>query len=208
MRTSENSQRGFTLVELMVVVALGLIIMGMAIGGIPSMLKTARADAGLTELAAALRFSRESSISNRRNVQLTFGGNTITATRVEYCPATCTTGTVGSFPGCVVASGACGAKTTALRTVTLEGYAQFLLVSGLPDTPDAFGKATATAFGSYTPPMFTTDGSFINSQGDVLNGSVFIAIPGDRTSARAITIFGPTGAMHLWRWNGTAWVEV
>lgn len=206
MRTSENSQRGFTLVELMVVVALGLIIMGMAIGGVPSLLKTARADAGLTELAAALRFSRESSISNRRNVQLTFGSNTITATRIEYCPATCTTGTAGSFPGC---TSTCTAKTTALRTVTLEGRQQFLLVTSpsLPDTPDAFGAATATAFGSYTPPMFTTDGSFINSQGDVLNGSVFISIPGDRTSARAITIFGPTGAMHLWRWNGKAWVE-
>jgi hypothetical protein len=191
----------------MIVVALGLIIMGMAIGGVPSLLKTARADAGLTELAAALRFSRESSISNRRNVQLTFGSNTITATRIEYCPATCTTATASTFPGC---TSTCTAKTTALRTVTLEGRQQFLLVTSpdLPDTPDTFGNATATAFGSFTPPMFTTDGSFINSQGDVLNGSLFISIPGDRTSARAITIFGPTGAMHLWRWNGKAWVEV
>jgi len=55
--------------------------------------------------------------------------------------------------------------------------------------------------------MFTTDGSFINSNGDVLNGTIFIAIPADSISARAITIFGPTGAFHLWRWNGRAWVE-
>ena len=55
--------------------------------------------------------------------------------------------------------------------------------------------------------MFTTDGSFINANGDVLNGSLFIAIPGESISARAITIFGPTGMLHQWRWNGRAWVE-
>jgi prepilin-type N-terminal cleavage/methylation domain-containing protein len=190
MRMGESSQRGFTLIEIMVVVAIGLIIAGMSIGGVPSMLKTSRADAGLTELAQALRFARESSISNRRNVRISFGTNTITITRVEYCATPCTP------------------TTTTLRTVTLEGRSEFRLVTGLPDTPDLFGNSTATALGSYTPAMFTTDGSFINSQGDVLNGSAFISIPGDTTSARAITIFGPTGAMHLWRWNGRAWVEV
>ena len=205
MRMDQRNEHGFSLTELMLVVAIMLIIAGMAIGGVPSMLKTAKADGGLAELAGAMRFARESSISARRNVQVTFGTNTITATRVEYCPSTCTSGTAGSFPGCTTT---CGAKTTALRTVTLTGRTDFNLVSGLPDTPDLFGFATATALGSNLPAMFTTDGSFINSQGDVLNGSLFISIPGDRNSARAVTIFGPTGAMRLWRWDGRKWVEV
>ena len=82
-----------------------------------------------------------------------------------------------------------------------------MLTTGLPDTPDAFGMATATAFGALTPPMFTTDGSFINSNGDPLNGTLFIGVPGDTLAARAITIFGLTGAMRQWKWNGRAWVE-
>jgi hypothetical protein len=77
----------------------------------------------------------------------------------------------------------------------------------LPDTPDGFGKATATAFGALTPPMFTTDGSLINSNGDVINGTVFIGVTGDPLSARAVTIFGATGAIRMWKWNGSAWVE-
>jgi hypothetical protein len=56
--------------------------------------------------------------------------------------------------------------------------------------------------------MFTTDGSFLNSNGDLLNATLCIGVPGDTLSTRAISIFGATGAMHLWRWNGRAWVEM
>jgi len=205
MRMDHHDQRGFTLTELMLVIAIGLIIAGMALGGVPAMLKTSKADGSLAELATAVRYARESAISNRRNVQVTFGTNTITITRVGYCPSTCTTGTASTMPGC---TSTCGVNTTTLKTVTLEGRATFQTLSGLPDTPDAFGNSTATALGSNTPAAFTTDGSFINSNGDILNGSLFIAVTGDRTSARAVTIFGATGALHLWRWDGRAWVEV
>jgi len=197
-------ERGLTLVELMMVLAIGMLVMGLAIGGVPAMLKTSRADGGLAELASSLRGAREMSISNRRNVQVTFGANTISITRVEYCPSSCTAPTYGTFPGC---TSTCTAKTTSMRTITLEGRTGFQLISGLPDTPDAFGNSGAIAIGSLTPVMFTTDGSFINSNGDVINASLFIAIPGDRLSARAVTIFGATGALHLWKWNGRAWVE-
>ena len=183
------SEGGLTLVELMMVLAIGMLVMGLAIGGVPAMLRTSRADGGLAELASAVRGARELSISNRRNMRLTFGANTITITRVEYCASPCTP------------------STTTMRTITLEGRAQFQLVSGLPDTPDGFGNASATNVGSYTPVMFTTDGSFIDSNGDVRNASLFVAIPGDLLSARAVTIFGATGAVHLWKWNGRAWVE-
>ena len=174
----------------MLALTIGMIVVGMAMGGVPGMIKTSKADGALWAAASGLRAARELSISNRRNVQLTFGTNTIMNTRVEFCSGT----------GCVPA-------TTLISTFRLEGRAEFILTTGVPDTPDAFGMASATAFGSLTPPMFTTDGSFINSNGDVLNGTLFIGVPGDFLAARAITIFGVTGAMHLWRWNGRAWVE-
>jgi len=207
MRIERRNQQGFTLVEMMVAASIAVIIMAMAIGGVPSMLKTSRADAGLAQLASAVRFARESAISNRRNVALTFGTNTITVTRNEYCPSTCTSANASTFPGCTTSPTACLAKQTSLRTITIEGRSKFQLM-GVGDTPDAFGASSEIALGTKVPAMFTTDGSFIDSGGDVLNGSLFIGITGDRTSARAITIFGPTGAMRLWRWNGREWVEV
>jgi hypothetical protein len=172
------------------------------------MIKTARADGGLVGLASGLRGAREAAIGNRRNVQLTFGTNTITLTRVEYCPATCTAGTYASFPGC---TSTCTAKTTALRTVTLEGRVEFRKPPAAitVDTPDAFGFAATDGLnlGSLLPPTFTTDGSFLNSNGDTMNGTIFIGVPQDTLSTRAISIFGPTGAMRLWKWDGRAWVE-
>jgi prepilin-type N-terminal cleavage/methylation domain-containing protein len=182
-------ERGFTIIELMLAIAIGVIVVGMAMGGVPGMLKTSRADGGLATAVAGLRAARELSVSSRRNVQITFGTNTIVTTRVEYCASPCTP------------------ALTPVRTTTLEGRAEFRLMPNVPDTPDAFGMASATAFGSLTPPMFTTDGSFINSTGDVLNGTLFIGVDADPLSARAITIFGATGATRLWRWNGQAWVE-
>jgi prepilin-type N-terminal cleavage/methylation domain-containing protein len=184
-----GDERGFTLVELMLAIAIGMLVVGMAMGGVPGMVKTSRADGGLATAAGGLRAARELSVSSRRNVQVTFGTNTVMATKVNYCASPCTP------------------TTTLVRTTLLEGRAEFRLMTGVPDTPDAFGMASATAFGSLLPAMFTTDGSFINSNGDVLNGTLFIGVPGDTLSARAITIFGPTGAMRLWRWNGRAWVE-
>jgi prepilin-type N-terminal cleavage/methylation domain-containing protein len=189
VKFSIRNERGMTLIELMITVAIGLVLVGMAMGGVPNMIKVSRADGGLLTAASGLRAAREASISARRNVRLTFGTNTIMATRVEYCLSPCTP------------------LTTLIKTTTLEGRAQFLLESGLPDTPDAFGMASATAFGSILPAMFTSDGSFMNANGDVMNGTLFIGVTNEPLTARAITIFGASGAMRLWKWNGRAWVE-
>jgi prepilin-type N-terminal cleavage/methylation domain-containing protein len=186
-----GQESGFTMVELIMAITIGLIVVGMALGGAQGLVKTSRADGGLAQAASGLRAAREMSVSARRNVRISFGTNQIMNTRVEYCAPT-----------------PCTPATTLVRTTTLEGRAEFRLETGLPDTPDGFGMASATAFGSLTPPMFTTDGSFINSNGDVLNGTLFIGVGNDTLSARAITIFGATGAMRLWRWDGMKWVEV
>ena len=134
-----------------------------------------------------LRTAREVAISQRRNVQIRFLGHDTIQTAREEIPA---------------ANG-----TTVLRTVTLENRVQFALVTGVPDTPDAFGKASATAFGASLTRSFTSEGTLIDANGDPLNGTVFMSTPSVANSARAITIFGTTGLMRSWRWNGAKWVE-
>ena len=90
---------------------------------------------------------------------------------------------------------------------------QFRVEPGIPPgSPDGFSIVGATAggaiaFGASPTRMFTSDGSFVNQQGDFLNGTLFLSIQGDPLSARAITIFGATGLVRVWRWNGREWVE-
>jgi hypothetical protein len=55
--------------------------------------------------------------------------------------------------------------------------------------------------------MFTSEGTFVNANGDPINGTVFFSIPNQKNSARAITIMGATALIRVWRWNGREWVE-
>jgi hypothetical protein len=91
--------------------------------------------------------------------------------------------------------------------VYLENNFTFQILSGVPDTPDQFGASTAIAFGSSPTRMFTSEGTFVNSGGDPLNGTIFMAIDRDKASARAVTIFGATALLHAWHFNGRAWAE-
>jgi hypothetical protein len=80
--------------------------------------------------------------------------------------------------------------TTTLTSIPLEGGVQFILIAGLPDTPDAFGKASAIDFGTAVNVKFTPDGTMVNQDGAGANGTVFLAIPKLAMSARAISVLG------------------
>jgi hypothetical protein len=99
-----------------------------------------------------------------------------------------------------------GSGTTLLARVRLENGMRFTLM-GVGDTPDLFGATGAIAFGASATRMFTSEGSFVDANGDPLNGSLFIGNPDIPDSARAVTVFGPTALLRVWRWNGLAWAE-
>ena len=94
---------------------------------------------------------------------------------------------------------------TVVSAVPLEGGIVFTLVDGLPDTPDAFGKDAAVAFGSATEVKFAPDGTLINQNGGSLNGTIFLAMPQQSQSARAITVLGSTGRVRGYKWDGAKW---
>ena len=75
----------------------------------------------------------------------------------------------------------------------------------------AFGNVASVYFGGQSPgpPMmkFTTNGSFIDGGNTLVNGTVFMGIPGRVSTARAITILGATGRVREYHWDGTQWQE-
>ena len=181
-----KGERGFTLIELMMVVGILGVTLGVVVAVSPQMGRYVRAQSGVEQFVSALRFARETAVGQRRNVQVRFiGVNTIEVARVEIPSGT----------------------TTVLQTIPLEGKLKYYLMPSVPDTPDAFGNATAIAFGSSTARMFTSEGTFVDQSGDELNGTVFLGIQNEPESARAITIFGPTALVRTWNWNGRAWVN-
>jgi prepilin-type N-terminal cleavage/methylation domain-containing protein len=180
------NSRGFSLIELMIVIAVVGTVAAMAALVTPAAIDQARSDSGFARVVEIVRNARDLAISSRRNVQLQFiGSNGIQAVRVEVP----------------------GPGTTIVRRLEFEGRLRLALLPGVPDTPDRFGNPSPVAFGPTPVRMFTSEGTLVDSQGDVLNGTVFLADPSDPRSARALTIFGATGAIRTWRWDGRRWQE-
>ena|SRR5437879_4215274 len=193
---TEFSQRrapeaGFSLVELLLVLGMMAMLAGMAVIQIAASRPGAVGDGAMRALLAQMNAARELAITQRRNMRLTFTtGNLVQIIREEVPGPTLTT----------------------ISTALFEGGMQFRKVSGLPDTPDAFGNASAvtfpTATGSPLEIKFATDGTFVNQDGLSLNGTVFVALPNQALSARAVTIFGSTGRVRAYRWDGRIWQKV
>jgi type II secretory pathway pseudopilin PulG len=185
-----KSQQGFSLLEGLVAVAIIMIVMGMAMLNFGTVLPNYKANSAMDQLLYQMRSARERAIAHRIEVQVQFvGTNQIKMTEIW---------TVGTAPAPV--------------TVSFEGGAQFMTIASVPDTPMAFGNAGPICFaGGTTPPpimKFTTNGSFIDGGNTLVNGTVFLAMPGGKPStARAITILGATGRVRPYHYDGTAWQE-
>jgi len=166
---------------LLVVAVMG-IMLAIAVPSINTALIDARANGAMRAVHGHLRAARDSAISLRRVIEVEFAGtNQIRSARLE------------------------GTTRTLLQTTILEGGMQFQVTAGLPDTPDAFGNATAINFGGPTLIYFQPDGTLGDTTGLPISGTVSMGTPARTLSARAVTVLGPTGRVQPYRWDGSAW---
>ena len=185
-----HRERGFSLIEVTVGILIVLIVSAMAIIALSPTRQQLQADAAMVEVASQLRKAREIAIEQRRDVAITFdtGNESISLTQ-ENLPA----------------------GTTALGTVPIQPPAVFMLMPGMPDTPDGFGNNDSLYFnginGGPVGMAFQSDGTFVDAAGDLVNGTVFMGISGVPSSARAVTILGATGKIHMYKGNGTGWEQ-
>jgi Tfp pilus assembly protein FimT len=181
-----SSERGYSLIETLVVASLAFILMGMAVVQIRTSRATINADNAMRLVMGELSRARDMAIAQRRNIQVTFhGANELRLTRLEI--------PTGS---------------TTLRRATMEGNITFALPSGTPDTTDAFGAGSALDFDGNGSVIFNSDGMLVDSSGTIINGTVFLAAPNDQYATRAITILGSTGRVRGFRRLNTVWGKV
>jgi prepilin-type N-terminal cleavage/methylation domain-containing protein len=189
-RSGVIAASGFTLLETLVVVAVVGVLAATAIPITDSFVRSARADSSVAAAMTAIDMAHDRAVSERRNFVLTFvGTNRIRLDRQEIDAA-----------GTVIGN-------TTVEEFVLENGQEFVRFSGVPDTPDAFGATGAQSFTGLAPVMFTSDGSLVDSNGDVVNGSIFFGIPNQPATARGVTIFGVTGLTRIWKWRGSQWME-
>jgi prepilin-type N-terminal cleavage/methylation domain-containing protein len=191
LRRRAASAGGFSLLEVLIVVAIVGILAAVAIGITPEIVRSTKGQAGVQELSAFLKRHRELAISRRRNIEIAFTAPNRLESRQRAVP---------DPPNPTPAP-------TPLETLRLEGSVAFMLFPAMPDTPDAFGNAAAISLGGANPVMFTSEGSFTDVNGDPINASLYLGVEGQPTSANALTIVGVTAAIRTWRWDGSRWVK-
>ncbi len=194
-----DAERGFTLLELMVVVGIMGVLAAMAAVQISSVRQGLRGDAAMRQVLAQLNQAREQAITQRRYIRVVFDtvGNQLSVVREDTTVA-----------------------TTTLATVGFESGAKLLQISGLPATPDNYCDTQSTCFtnavngtfasasGTTQVVKFAPDGTLVDWNGNATNGTVFTAIPNTSLSARAVTVLGSTGRVRGYRWDGKQWVKV
>ena len=188
---SNRLQRGFSLLEILTGLAIISVVLAMGMLNYSTILPNFKANSAMDQLLYQLRSARERAIAHRREVQVQFSGtNLLTITELWL---------VGTAPPA--------------STVSFEGGAQYIVFSTIPDLPAPFnfGNTAGVYFGGVSggPPImkFSTTGSFIDGGNTLVNGTVFMGIPGKPSTARAISILGATGRVHEYHWDGTQWQE-
>lgn len=194
-RQARNGSRGHSLIEVMIVVVIILVISGISLIKLNPTLQQYHANAGMDQVKAALRQAREIAISNRRSIQVQFVLNPPLQTPGEYVILTQQNQPAG---------------TTVLLTMPIENSDLFQTFGGQPDTPDGFGNGSGIFFGGLNggPPTmeFQSDGEFTDGNGNFINGTVFLGVTGQPSTARAITVLGTTGRVRSYSISGTTWM--
>ena len=191
-RRQPAKEAGFTLVELLMVVAVGGTLAGISIMGFANAATSIRGDNGMIQVMSQLRMARDLAINQRRAMEVEFlAPNEIRIVRQDIL-----------------------AGTTLMNQFFLEGTVQFLQFSGVPDTPDGFGDSDAIDFGGNQNQQIGSvgDGMLVDLSnpavaGTPISGTVFLGVPNQSASARAVTVFGGTGRVRGYTWIASEWRE-
>jgi prepilin-type N-terminal cleavage/methylation domain-containing protein len=188
-----RKMRGFSLIEMMIVVALIMIVLAFSIMTIQPSLRQNDVTEGYNQTLMAFRQARDISVAQRQIYFVTLNS------AVQPNSITITQGSTG----------------TVTATYFLPTDVGFFAYPGLPAspvaypmTPDGFGIGTTAidfdqgvAGGVKNVVYFYPDGSAEDAIGNINNGVVYLALLGNTgyvSTSRAITLWGATGRLRGW----------
>jgi type II secretory pathway pseudopilin PulG len=203
VNAGQGSVPGFSLLEVIIILAIVAVLSGFAVIGIGPVRDAMRANQAMHQVVSSLREARMLAMSQNIEVCIHFA-------ETDRIVA-------GLWDGDVcgpISSAATGAPMTATNPSTrLENGYRFSR-SGIPEMPDDFNPAAGfegmsiVFAGEAVEPgdvlVFTADG-FLTVGSDThqpVNGTIFIGSPDNNERlARAVTILGATGRIRSFQWR-------
>lgn len=210
MRTPKTSgtQRGFSLIELVVVIAVLLILLAMAVVNVMPSIRKYRADAAMNAVITQLRQGRQMAISQRRNVQINITPPNRIQIVVQYLPGE----TAGPAIQPVYLNDADQGVTYGSKFYNPSGVPA---VTGFTNGSSTGVNFTQVNTGANFPcAMFTTTGALIGTacganvslvgSSNPVNAAIYMGAT-DIATSRAVTVLGTTGRVRGYTWDGTQW---
>ena len=192
---ADNQERGFTLLESLIVISMSMTIMAISIFQLQPTMRLFRARAVTGQVQGTLRQARELAISQRRSIVVQFAGNNT----IQLFQVLEPTNTMALTP---------------FLTVPIGSGVQFMTFSGETDTPDGFGLPATGGVefggivgGPTSGMQFQSDGTFTDGSGNPINGTVFLASPNANSTAGAVTVLGNTGKVRHYYYNRAGWFK-
>jgi|SRR5678815_3627509 type II secretory pathway pseudopilin PulG len=185
--------RGFSLLEMAIVLCLIMICSGITFMSLQPSLKAARVDGAYNLSLMTMRQARQRAVDERKTYIVTLvAPRTIQVSRQD--------GAVPPNPA---------PPPVLVNTYVLAQDVSFNNEPGIPTTstgtPDGFGVGSFAIDlnvdngGGSNAVYFRPDGGAYDQLGRVNNGVFYISRPGELLSSRAISLFGLTGQLHGWR---------
>jgi prepilin-type N-terminal cleavage/methylation domain-containing protein len=209
--TPARKMRGFSLVEMMIVVAIGLIMAGITFISLQPALQDAHINNAYDTALTQLRVGRERAIAERARYIVAFGANVppLAAAGVPAPDAQ----SIQLWRWAVATP--VSPPPALINSVELPHDVKFQAVAGLPNPgPDNWGTGgvaldfdQGVGVGGLTYVMFMPDGSSQDELGNSNSGVLYLSRAATLASSKAVTVFGTTGRVRGWRLNGAAWIE-
>jgi prepilin-type N-terminal cleavage/methylation domain-containing protein len=206
-----RNMRGFSLLEMMIVVCIGLIMAAITFISLQPALKEGHINNAYDTALTQMRVARERAIAERSRYIVCFGANTPPLAGAGVPAPDLQSIQLWHWGVGVPAS----PPPNLISSVEIPLDVQFQAVAGLPAAaPDNWGAGgvaidfdQGVAGGKKYYVMFMPDGSSQDELGNYSSGVLYMARAGTLSSSRAITIFGTTGRVRGWRLNAGAWIE-
>ena len=202
-------QGGFSLLEMMITVAIGLTIGGITFIAMMPMFNRNHSDLAYETTLGVLRNARHLAITQSHQYYVNFNppGFPAGTIQVTYQPP-------------AIGGGALP-PVQQVATYTLPSDISFAVMAGFPaNAPDSFGSGVnaidfgqGLGAGSLNYVCFMPDGSSKDNLGNYNSGVIYIARPTDSNpyNSRSISVWGATGRIRGWRLmqqgGGSIWVQ-